>query len=87
MSNTGTESRKRPSPFSDMMLKKEVKTMCEENRPDYLYNPEKCPCPRGEQAGCVRYRKCAACIENHHNSERSPLTACEKKAVQEGWKL
>lgn len=57
--------------------------MSEEYRPDYLHNPEKCPCPNGAVKGCPRYRNCEACMEHHHNSETSPLTACEKKAAKE----
>ncbi|MCR5795098.1 MAG: VOC family protein [Solobacterium sp.] len=53
------------------------------DRPDYLYNPEKCPCPRGAQANCPRYRNCDACIINHRNSPTAPLTACERKAEKE----
>ena len=52
-------------------------------KPDYLYNPDLCPCPRGGVVGCPRYRDCNACVENHHKSETSPMTACEKKALQE----
>ncbi len=52
-----------------------------ENRPEYLYNPEKCPCPRGEQAGCPNYRNCDSCVENHHS--KGGQTACEKKYRQE----
>lgn len=53
-------------------------------KPDYLYNPEKCPCPRGEQANCPNYRNCKACVKNHHSKPKNPYTACEKKAIQEG---
>lgn len=55
-----------------------------ENRPDYLYNPEKCPCPRGEKANCPNYRNCEACIRNHHSKPANPYTACEKKAINQG---
>ena len=54
-----------------------------ENRPDYLYNPEKCPCPRGAQANCPRYRDCDACIMFHRNNPNTPKTACERKAEKE----
>ncbi len=57
------------------------------NRPEYLYNAQLCPCPRGEKAGCPRYRSCEACIANHHSSEHTPLTACEKKAIAQGYDL
>lgn len=52
-------------------------------KPEYLYEAENCPCPRGEKAGCPRYRQCDACIAFHHNNTSSPNTACKKKAVQE----
>ena len=52
-------------------------------KPDYLYNPEKCPCPRGEKAGCPRYRSCEACVAYHRSNPNTPLTACERKAEQE----
>lgn len=57
--------------------------MSEEYRPDYLYNPELCPCQNGAAGNCPRWRNCEACQEHHHNSEKSPLTACEKKAAKE----
>lgn len=57
--------------------------MSAERKPEYLYNPELCPCPRGEKAGCPNYRNCEACIANHRNNPRNPLTACEKKAAAE----
>ncbi|MBR0138972.1 MAG: hypothetical protein IJM17_01645 [Firmicutes bacterium] len=49
-------------------------------KPDFLYNPELCPCPRGEQAGCPRYRNCEACKAYHRTPGNPPRTACEKKA-------
>ncbi|MCR5229362.1 MAG: hypothetical protein K6D03_04475 [Solobacterium sp.] len=53
------------------------------SKPDYLYNPDKCPCPRGEKAGCPRFRKCDACRAFHRSNPSTPLTACEKKAKAE----
>lgn len=53
------------------------------DRPEYLYNPEKCPCPRGAQANCPRYKNCDACIMFHRNNPNTPKTACERKAEQE----
>ncbi len=55
----------------------------EEKKPEYLYNPQMCPCPRGVKAGCPRYRNCEACMEFHHKSSRTPLTACERLAIKE----
>ena len=49
-------------------------------KPDYLYNPSLCPCPRGEKANCPRYRHCDACIAFHRTPGNPPQTACEKKA-------
>ena len=54
-----------------------------ENSPDYLYNPEKCPCPRGKEANCPRYRSCEACITFHRGNPNTPKTACERRAQQE----
>ncbi len=66
-----------------MITAEENNTMTIENKPDYLYNPDLCPCPRGEKANCPRYKNCDACIENHHSNPNSPLTACEKKYAAE----
>ena len=52
----------------------------ETKKPDYLYNPSLCPCPRGEKANCPRYRNCDACIAFHRTPGNPPKTACEKKA-------
>lgn len=57
--------------------------MSAERKTEYLYNPELCPCPRGEKAGCPNYRNCEACIANHRSNPRNPLTTCEKKAATE----
>ena len=57
--------------------------MSEERKPEYLYNPELCPCPRGGKVGCPNYRNCEACVANHHSNPNNPLTACEKKAAAE----
>ena len=51
--------------------------------PEYLYIPENCPCPRGEQAGCPNYRQCEKCTANHHG--KGGRCACEKKAAEEGF--
>lgn len=47
---------------------------------DYLYTPEKCPCPRGEKVGCPRHRNCEGCVQYHRIAGNPPMTACEKKA-------
>ena len=57
--------------------------MIEDIKPDYLYNPQLCPCPRGEKSGCPRFRNCEACMEFHHRNSRTPMTCCEKKAIAE----
>ena len=48
-----------------------------------LYDPEHCPCPRGAQGICPRYRDCDACRANHRSKGEGSLTACEKRAAQE----
>ncbi len=48
-------------------------------KPEYLYNPEKCPCPRGGSVNCPRYRKCEVCVAFHREEGNPPQTACEKK--------
>ena len=55
------------------------------NVPDYLYNPEKCPCPRGAKGICERFRTCDACRAFHAALESTPYTACEVKAREEGF--
>ncbi|MEE0955076.1 MAG: DUF488 family protein [Eubacterium sp.] len=54
-----------------------------EKVPDYLYNPELCPCPRGPKVKCPRYKDCGPCREFHHNNRQTPLTACERKWEKE----
>ena len=49
-------------------------------KPEYLYNPAQCPCPRGEKVNCPRYKTCDACIVFHRTAGNPPQTACEKKA-------
>ena len=49
-------------------------------KPDYLYNPSLCPCPRGEKANCPRYKRCDACLTFHRTPGNPSQTACEKKA-------
>lgn len=49
-------------------------------KPDYLYNPSLCPCPRGEKVDCPRYKHCDACIAFHRIPGNPPQTACEKRA-------
>ncbi|MBE6123080.1 MAG: hypothetical protein IJ130_12415 [Solobacterium sp.] len=61
--------------------------MPENKAPKYLYNPELCPCPRGEKAGCPRYRDCEPCRKNHHSNPNTPYTACERRAMEEGYQL
>ena len=56
------------------------KTAMEIEKPDYLYNPSLCPCPRGEKASCPRYKRCADCVAFHRTKGNPPQTACEKKA-------
>lgn len=51
--------------------------------PAYLYDPERCPCPRGEAAGCQNYKKCGLCTASHH--ARDSYCACEKEAMSEGF--
>jgi len=51
--------------------------------PDYLYNPDLCPCTRGPQVGCPRYKDCGPCQEFHHSSKQTPLTFCERKWEKE----
>ena len=46
----------------------------------YLYNPELCPCPRGKEVNCPRYKNCEACVAFHRTEGNPPQTACEKKA-------
>lgn len=46
----------------------------------YLYNSKLCPCSRGEQVGCPRYKNCDACVAFHRKSGNPPRTACETKA-------
>ncbi|MEE3394077.1 MAG: hypothetical protein VZR23_10510 [Lachnospiraceae bacterium] len=55
-----------------------------DKKPEYLHNPYKCPCQKFE---CPRYLECDACQEFHHNNPDVPLTACERKAVSEGYVL
>ena len=50
-----------------------------DHTPNCLYDPARCPCPRGEQAGCPRYRRCEACIAFHRTPGNPPQTACERK--------
>lgn len=58
------------------------------DKPDYLYNPEKCPCKRGPTGVCPRYKDCRACMDfHHHHNPRTPLTACERKAKNEGYSV
>ena len=51
-----------------------------DEKPVYLYDPEQCPCPRGEKANCPRYKRCDACVAFHRTPGNPPQTACEKKA-------
>ena len=51
--------------------------------PEYLHNPETCPCEGGRQRGCPNNRHCDLCQANHHSKPNSPYTACEKKALAE----
>ena len=55
----------------------------EEGKPPYLYQPAACPCPRGGEVNCPRFRNCSACIEYHRGSETNCFTACERKAIKE----
>ena len=57
--------------------------MSNTDKPEYLYNAEFCPCPRGQKANCPNYRNCGACIANHRANPRNPFTACERKAKEE----
>lgn len=52
----------------------------EKKKPVYLYNPDLCPCPRGEAAGCPRYKSCEDCISFHRANGKTRQTACERKA-------
>ena len=52
----------------------------ETKKPDRLYDPDLCPCPRGEKASCPRYKRCADCVAFHRTKGNPPQTACEKKA-------
>ena len=56
------------------------KPAMETKKPDYLYNPALCPCPRGEKANYPHYKHCDACIAFHRIPGNPPQTACEKKA-------
>ena len=49
-------------------------------KPDCLYDPDLCPCPRGPRANCPRYKNCEACIAFHSQEGNPPQTACERKA-------
>ena len=55
--------------------------------PDYLYNPEMCPCPRGAKGICPRFRSCDECRAFHATLESTPYTSCEVKAREEGYSL
>lgn len=48
--------------------------------PDYLHNPDKCPCPRSADKRCPRGRNCEECIAYHRSNPDSPKTYCERKA-------
>ena len=39
-----------------------------------LYDSANCPCANVK---CDLFRKCDACIERHHSSEKYPMTSCE----------
>ena len=51
--------------------------------PEYLHNPETCPCEGGRERGCPNNRHCDLCQANHHSKPNAPYTACEKKALAE----
>ena len=52
-----------------------------EKKPSYLYNAELCPCAKGANTGCPRFRDCEACIANHRVAGNPQQTGCEKKAT------
>lgn len=66
-----------------VIMKKTKKGDPTMKRPDYLHNPETCPCEGGRAKGCPRNRKCDLCQANHHSNPNAPYTACEKKALAE----
>ena len=43
-----------------------------------LYDPEHCPCPRGAQGICPRYKDCEACRAFHREKGENSKTACER---------
>ena len=42
------------------------------------YDPENCPCPRGAQGVCPRYKDCEACRAFHREKGEGSRTACER---------
>ena len=70
-----------------MAKETEIKQAGPAAKPDYLYVPEKCPCPRGPEVNCPRYRSCDACIEYHRSNPNTPNTACERLAESEGYTI
>ena len=53
----------------------------DKKRPSYLYDPEQCPCEKGAQNGCARFRNCDVCLENHRSEGKIQQAACERKAT------
>ena len=61
--------------------------MNETGKPDYLHNPEISSCIKGRETNCPRNRDCEACMAQHHSNPNSSYTACERKAISEGYQI